>query len=206
MRPLLTPTRILAGVAALVMAVLALLFVVPAEGSYIFLPDEAHLTEPLVTVEGGDPEEDDGGIYYVDVIVRKATVLERIFPSLREGSTLVPAEALNPHGTNDEQRRERNLREMARSQRVAAAVALRELGYDVEVRQTGALISEVVRGTPAEAPPDGRRDRRRRRRRRHARGAAGAPTRAEPGRAGHADGPPRVEDAARGRHDRGRPD
>ena len=150
MRPLVTPVRLAVGALVVVAAVLALLLVVPAKGSYIFLPDDAHPTEPLVTVEGATAAADDGGgIYFVDVIVRKATVLERIFPGLREGSTLVPSAALNPHGTNDEQRRQRNLREMRRSQQIAAAVALRELGYDVDVRETGALISEVVRGTPA---------------------------------------------------------
>ena len=146
---LLTRAR-LAAAAVVVAALGAGAFVLtPSGGTYIFLPDDAHPTEPLVTVEGGEDADDGGGIYYVDVIVRKATILERIFPGIREGSTLVPAEALNPHGTNDEQRRQRNLREMRRSQQVAAAVALRELGYDVDVRQTGALISEVVSGTPA---------------------------------------------------------
>jgi Lon-like protease len=146
---LLTRAR-LAAAAVVVAALGAGAFVLtPSGGTYIFLPDDAHPTEPLVTVEGGTDADDAGGIYYVDVIVRRATLLERVFPGLRDGSTLVPAEALNPHGTNDEQRRQRNLREMRRSQQVAAAVALRELGYDVDVRRTGALISEVVGGTPA---------------------------------------------------------
>ena len=147
---LLTRAR-LAAAAVVVVAVGAGAFVLtPSSGTYIFLPDDAHPTEPLVTVEGGTDADDGGGIYYVDVIVRRATILERVFPGLREGSTLVPAEALNPHGTNDEQRRQRNLREMRRSQQVAAVVALRTLGYDVDVRQTGALISEIVSGTPAD--------------------------------------------------------
>ena len=146
---LLTPARIVAAVFVAV-ALGAAAFVLSPSGTYIFLPNEAHPTEPLVDVEGGDDTPDDGGgIFYTDVLVRKATILERVFPSLREGSTLVPAEALNPHGSNDEERRRRNLREMQRSQRVAAAVALRTLGYDVAVRETGALISEVVAGTPA---------------------------------------------------------
>ena len=43
---------------------------------------------------GSDPT--DGGIYFVDVLVRKATLIERLFPGIHEGSTLVPAEQVRP--------------------------------------------------------------------------------------------------------------
>jgi Lon-like protease len=39
---------------------------------------------------------------------------------------------------------------MSRSQDIAAAIALKYLGYDVVVRPTGALIAEVLAGSPAE--------------------------------------------------------
>ena len=38
---------------------------------------------------------------------------------------------------------------MARSQDIAAAVALKYLGYNVRPRSTGALIADVIRGSPA---------------------------------------------------------
>ena len=87
---LLTPTRLFVAGLALLAVVLALL-VLPSN-EYIFLPDPAHPVAPLVTVQGGhDPKR--GSVYYVDVIVRKATWLERLFPGIRNGADLYPAGA-----------------------------------------------------------------------------------------------------------------
>src|SRR5205085_1193850 len=52
-------------------------------------------------------------------------------------------------GVSDALRREEDLRSMLRSQNIAAAVALRALGYKVVARPTGALITEVLGGSPA---------------------------------------------------------
>ncbi len=148
-RKLLSPGRL--GVAGLVLAavVAGVLLLVPASGTYIFLPNEPHAVGPLVTVEGERRRSDGGGIYYLDVIVRRPSLLERLFPGVREGSSLVPEEAVNPTGVSDTARREGSRREMTRSQSVAAAVALRELGYKVIARPVGALISDVVPDAPA---------------------------------------------------------
>jgi PDZ domain-containing protein len=146
---LFTPGRLAAAALVLLALVVGILLLAPAGDTYIFLPDRAHPVDPLVTVEGGKSPRDGGGIYYVDVIVRRATWLERLFPTIREGSTLVPAEAVNPTGISDDARRRGNLRQMSRSQSIAAAVALRELDYDVDVRATGALVETVFPGTPA---------------------------------------------------------
>jgi PDZ domain-containing protein len=121
----------------------------PTDGSYIFLPDDAHPLEPLIEVEGEKPDRDGNTVFFVDVIVRKATLVERLFPSLHDGSRIVPAHAVNPAGVSDEVRRRGNRREMSRSQQIAAAVALRELGYKVDARPTGALVSQVIPDTPA---------------------------------------------------------
>ena len=48
---------------------------------------------------------DGGGIYFVDVLVRKATVLERLLPGLRDGADLVPADQVNPPGVSEGERR-----------------------------------------------------------------------------------------------------
>jgi PDZ domain-containing protein len=84
------------------------------------------------------------------VIVRKASLLESIFPSIRDGSSLVPASAVNPPGVSDSGRRRLDLREMAQSQQIAAAVALRALGYKVTAQPEGAIVSAVAPNTPAE--------------------------------------------------------
>jgi Lon-like protease len=146
-----TPSR-LAIVGALVLALaVGGILVSPSDDTYIFLPNKARPTEPLVKVEGGKPDSDDrGGIYLVDVLVRKASRIEAIFPSIRDGATLVPADALNPAGLSESARRRGNLREMTRSQRIAAAVALRFLGYDVTARPRGAFVAQVFADTPAD--------------------------------------------------------
>jgi PDZ domain-containing protein len=143
----LSPGRLLA-LGLILLAATFTLWVYPSN-DYIFLPDEAHPVDPLVTVAGGDRASDEGGIYYVDVIVRKATLLEKLFGGLHEGADLHPPEAVVPPGVDDAQRQEVSLREMKQSQQVAAAVALRAAGRKVEADTVGALISDVVHGLPA---------------------------------------------------------
>jgi Lon-like protease len=145
----LTPGRLAAAGLVVLALAAGLLLLLPTSGTYIFLPDRARPLEPLVQVEGAKRGSDPGGIYFVDVIVRRATWMERLFPSIREGSSLVPAEALNPTGVSDEVRRRSNLSEMSRSQSIAAAVALRQLGYRVTATPTGALVVAVAPDTPA---------------------------------------------------------
>jgi Lon-like protease len=115
---------------------------------YIFLPDRAHPAAPYVYVAGGH-EPANGGIYYVDVFIRKASLLERIFPGLRNGADLYPAAAVNPPGVDDVQRERIDLQDMHRSQEIAAAVALRAAGKHVVLRAVGALVSAIEPGKPA---------------------------------------------------------
>jgi PDZ domain-containing protein len=142
-----TPFRLV--VAATVAALAAVgAWLVPTD-SYIFLPNKVHPVAPLVDVRGGsDPEG--GGIYFVDVLVRKATVLERVWPGVREGASVVPADVVRPPGVSEAERRRGELAEMRRSQKVAAAVALRELGYKgVVANPVGARIEFVDPTAPA---------------------------------------------------------
>jgi PDZ domain-containing protein len=143
----ITPGRLLL-LGVVLFAVALTLYVVPSN-QYIFLPDKAHPVAPLVTVPGGhDPAQ--GGIYFVDVIVRKATILEKLFGGLHKGADLYPASAVNPPGVGDQQRRRIDLTDMQHSQQVAAAVALRAAGKHVVLRSTGALIDQVAAGVPAD--------------------------------------------------------
>jgi PDZ domain-containing protein len=143
----ITPGRLLA-LGVVLFAVALTLYVVPSN-QYIFLPDKAHPVAPLVTVRGGhDPAT--GGIYFVDVIVRKATILEKLFGGLHKGADLYPASAVNPPGVGDQQRRRIDLTDMQHSQQVAAAVALRAAGKHVVLRSTGALVDQVAAGVPAD--------------------------------------------------------
>ena len=145
-RKLITPGRLLALGLVLLAVVLALALVPSKE--YIFLPDRAHAVTPLLTVPGGHPPKD-GNVYFVDVVVRKATLLERLFGGLHSGADLYPASAVNPPGVNDSGRQRIDLQDMHRSQEIAAAVALKAAGKKVVLRSTGALIDAVEAGMPA---------------------------------------------------------
>ena len=123
-------------------AVVGLLYLIPSD-EYIFLPDKAQPLAPYVTVQGEHPDSDGGGIYYVAVEVKKASLLEKLFPGLREGSTLVPAEAVVAPGQSDRQHQRQELQAMAQSQEIGAAVALKALGYRVPVKSPGTVIADV---------------------------------------------------------------
>jgi PDZ domain-containing protein len=136
---------LIAGVGLL--AVVLALMVVPSN-EVIFLPDTAHPVAPLVTFKGSrNPTK--GGVYFVDVFERKATWLERLFGGLHEGADLYPADAVNPPGVGDTQRRRIDQQDMQRSQVIAAAVALKAAGKRVTLRPTGALVDGVQPGKPA---------------------------------------------------------
>jgi PDZ domain-containing protein len=137
-----------AFVAGLVLvAVVGALLILPSN-DYIFLPDVAHPVAPLVNVPGGhDPKV--GGIYYVDILLRKAKLYERLFGGFHEGADLYPASAINPPGGGEAERQQIDIEDMQNSQQVAAAVALRAAGKTVRTTPVGAKVDEVFTHTPA---------------------------------------------------------
>lgn len=146
------PTRRLFLAAAATAALAAALTWLLPSGDYLYVPNPAKPVAGHVTVPGERPRSGPGGIYFVDVTVRKATWGERLLSFLRpNGSALVAAEAVVPHGSSFEQRRREGLAEMARSEEIAAAVALRQAGYKVPAVPTGALVEGVASDVPAAA-------------------------------------------------------
>ncbi|HSK15118.1 MAG TPA: S16 family serine protease [Gaiellaceae bacterium] len=148
----MSPRRILGTVAGLVglVAVVGLVLTLVPSDHYLVLPDRARPADPLVAVPGEDGDAGEDGIYMVDVTIGRASLLERLFPEIREGASLVPAHVINPTGVSDRQRRRASLQAMSRSQLVAITVALRELGHDVDVEPAGAEVVLVQPGTPAD--------------------------------------------------------
>jgi len=143
-----SPGRLLGSGAVLLAATAAVLWLTPSD-DYLLLPEKAAPVAPLVTVEGEKPPSDEGGIYYVAAVIRRAKLFEKIFPSIHDGATLVPEERID--GSRSEQERRRaDLRAMARSQDIAAALALRELGHEVAITAVGALIADIAEGAPAD--------------------------------------------------------
>jgi Lon-like protease len=144
----LTPWRAAGAVALLLLAAILILANVPS-GDYLLLVDTAHPLAPFVRVQGAQPAAGGGTVYYVDVRQRPASELEALFPWIHRHASLVPAgEILAPCSTA-EQADQSALQEMAFSQRVAAAVALRRLGYHVLARPTGVIVSQLYGNTNA---------------------------------------------------------
>ncbi len=137
----------MAGAVVLLLATILILFSIPSN-SYILLPDVAHPVAPLVKVQGAHPATS-GAVYFVDVIERRASELEALFPWIRSNASLEPAGAIVPPCATAAQAEQAQFQEMAVSQQVAAAVALRRLGYHVVVRPTGVVVSQLVAGTNA---------------------------------------------------------
>jgi PDZ domain-containing protein len=135
-------------VAGLLVLTVLILHLLPSD-DYLLLPDKAHPVAPLVRVQGGRDRQGSGGIYFVDVFERRANLLESLFPFIHSGATLIPAKLIVPPGVSDRAQRQADLREMTISQKVAAAVALRKLGYKVVARPAGVIVDAVALGSHA---------------------------------------------------------
>jgi Lon-like protease len=138
---------VLTGLLVVVVAGLALR-IIPSD-HYIVLPDRARPTDPLVRIPG-EESQDEEDIYMVDVRIGRASLFERLFPWTKEGADLLPERAVNPAGVSDRQRRQSSLNDMSRSQLIAITVALRELGRDVQVNESGAEVVLVQPDAPAD--------------------------------------------------------
>jgi Lon-like protease len=137
------------GVAIAAATVVAFAWFAPSR-DYLYVPNKATPVADRVDVPGEKPHTGPGGIYYVDVTIRRASWAERLIAALRpDGSTLVPHTEVVPPGSSFESRHEEGLQEMARSEQVAAAVALKAAGYDVESTPKGALVEAVAGDAPA---------------------------------------------------------
>jgi Lon-like protease len=135
--------------AVLLVVVVLLAATVPA-GDYLFVPNGAHPVAGKVAVQGTRDRGGPGGIYYVDVTVRKVRWLERLLPFLRpDGASLVPSQAVTAPGESFKQRIAEARVEMNRSEQVAAAVALRAGGLDVRTTPRGVLVEAVAVDVPA---------------------------------------------------------
>jgi PDZ domain-containing protein len=148
LRRYVTPWRVFGGIVVLLAATVLILFSIPS-GDYILLPDVAHPVAPFVHVQGAPADAGGGTIYYVDVVERRASELEALFPWIRPHASLEPASNVIPPCATTAQVEAAQLQEMAFSQRVGAAVALRRLGYHVVVHPSGVVVSQLVAGTHA---------------------------------------------------------
>ena len=137
----------LGALAVLLLLTLVILIRIPS-GKYLLLVDPAHPVAPLVQVEDARPAAS-GKLYFVDVKEQRASEFEVLFPWIHPHSSFVPAGEIVPPCASAAQAEDAALQEMTFSQHVAAAVALRKLGYHVIVKPTGVVVSQLIGGTHA---------------------------------------------------------
>jgi PDZ domain-containing protein len=144
------PTRhFFTAAGVLAVAALAFILFVPS-GFYLYTPNQAEPLAGRVQVQGERQTALPGAILYVDINVRPASWFERLLPFVRpDGSTMLPKDEVVPPGSTVAERREDARAEMTRSERIAAAVALREAGYSVRASARGALVEGVASDAPA---------------------------------------------------------
>ena len=146
---LLSPFRLVsAGLILLVVTVVIL--VTNNSDKYIEIPDNPHPLADLVRVPDAKPDENGGGIYYVDVVLRPASLLESFVSVVRpEGSDLIDRAQVVEPGISDQERVQADLASMKVSQTIASVVALRQLGYRVPIRPDGVRVVAVTSGSHA---------------------------------------------------------
>jgi Lon-like protease len=147
---LLSPLRLATAGLALLVVVLVVL-VTRTSNDYLQVPDEPHPLQALVQVPGSKPDRNGGDVFYVDVLIKRASLLESILPVVRpEGSDLIDRDVLVQPGISDSERFKLDLAVMKASQTVASVVALRQLGYKIPIRPAGVRVVVVTSGSHAE--------------------------------------------------------
>jgi PDZ domain-containing protein len=148
---------VLGAVIVLLVLTLVILIRIPSN-KYLLLVDPAHPVAPLVQVQGARPASS-GSLYFVDVKEQQASELDyllsrhrltrSLFSWLHPHASFVPAGDIVAPCSTEAQANAVAAQEMAFSEQVAAAVALRKLHYHVVVKPTGVVVSQLIGGTHA---------------------------------------------------------
>lgn len=117
---------------------------------YRLAPGSVRTTEELIAVSGAPTFTEDAGVIgYTTVSLGPANGFEALQGWLDPHTEILTKE--EAIGDQDpDQNRQVNLQMMDSSKQLAAAVAVMELGYEVEQTGTGALVLEIQPGSPAD--------------------------------------------------------
>jgi PDZ domain-containing protein len=139
----LSPGRLAAAGAILLVAVFVVMLTKKSD-KFLEVPDKAHSLTGIVRVPGAVAQRNGGAIYYVDVVVQRASLLEAAFSLFRpDGSDLIPQSAFVPRGLTFQQQLKLEQETMKVSQEKASVVALRALGLKVPAREGGVRVVDV---------------------------------------------------------------
>ena len=118
---------------------------------FLLSPGSVRSTEPLIEVSGAPSYPSDGGeVGFTTVSLRHATALQAVIGWLDPTVEVVDEDVILG-GQSEEENRQANLQDMTSSKDKATAVALDELGYEVPISGTGAIVFTVSPDVPADA-------------------------------------------------------
>ncbi len=115
---------------------------------YALSPGPVNDTSDFVSV--ADAAEETGDLFFLTVSLREINAFEYLGALLSNEVDLRPRENIRPAGVTSEELRLQNLELMETSKDNAMYVALTQLGYDVVFDGTGAVVSSLLDGSPAE--------------------------------------------------------
>ena len=120
---------------------------------FVLLPDRPHAADAVVSVKGEDPRgaKDGPGVYYLDVLVHRATLGETWLAPLESGAERIPAKFVLPPAGSERDLNRIDQLDVQSSKRLAALVALRALGRKVKVTGGGVRVDDVDPTSPAHA-------------------------------------------------------
>lgn len=116
---------------------------------YTLSPGPIYDTSDFVHVEGGNLS-DPGELFFLTVSLKEANVFEWAAAHLDDAVDVRPRENIRPSGVSQEQLRREGLAAMDQSKNDAIYVALTQLGYEVTLIGTGALVIETVPDSAAD--------------------------------------------------------
>ncbi len=140
---------VVAGFMFLVGAAVTLLVLFPFDVPYYsFSPGPVNDVSDFIEVP--EPSaEGSGELFFLTVSLKDVNVIEYIAALLDGEVDLSPRENVRPAGVSQESLRQQNLALMRNSQDSAKFVALTQLGYEVTLTGSGALIQGIVEGSAA---------------------------------------------------------
>jgi PDZ domain-containing protein len=100
-------------------------------------------TSDFVTVDGGNTA-DPGELFFLTVSLKESNAFEWAAAHFDDSVDIRPRENIRPSGVSPEQLRRESLAAMAQSKNDAIYVALTQLGYEVTLVGTGALVIDTV--------------------------------------------------------------
>jgi len=112
-------------------------------------PGSAEELRPLITVEGAD-QQDTGKLFLVTVAHQRANLLQAAYGMLHPHMEVLPLEEVIPPGMTEQEYRDLLDMWMKESQLLAQLIALRYVGYEVEIASEGTIVEGFLEKSPSE--------------------------------------------------------